>query len=382
MDEILTSPTCSQSVPLLSIVIPAHNAATDLRACLDSLKGHVPVSHEIIVIDDASTDDTAQVARLSGVRLFQKSAKSGPASCRNWGVHEALGQWVFFIDADVTVHPETIARAMSHLEAQPSLVALFGSYDDSPHDPGVVSQFRNLLHHHVHQSGQFHDNMKPANTFWTGCGFIRRDIFLQFGGFDYWRYKKPAIEDIEFGYRLSSAGHAIGLARDVLCKHRKRWTLRSMVRTDFMQRGLPWSLLLLRSGQKTNDLNVDRRQKIAALGAALFWLGLALSLVLPVPGLTISATMIAQMVLLNRGFYRLLHRCGGVRLACAGLPLMHLYYLVCLSSYATAIGVWLLVDRLKIVPGQASLRSSIPAPHLAKVQQESPRHVELTRHAS
>ncbi|MFM7317326.1 MAG: glycosyltransferase [bacterium] len=382
MDEILTSPTCSQSVPLLSIVIPAYNAAADLNACLDSLIGQIPVSHEIIVIDDASTDDTAEVARQYGVRLFQKSTKSGPASCRNWGVHEARGHWVFFIDADVTVHRETIARALSHLKAKPALVALFGSYDDRPHDPGLVSQFRNLLHHHVHQSGQFAANLKPAHTFWTGCGFIRRDIFLQFGGFDYWRYKKPAIEDIEFGYRLSSAGHAIGLARDVLCKHRKRWTLRSMVRTDFMQRGLPWSLLLLRSGQKSNDLNVDRRQKIAALGAAIFWLGLALSLVLPALGFAVSAAMIAQMYLLNRSFYQLLHRCGGIRLALAGLPLMHLYYLVCLSSYATAIGIWLLVDRLKILPGQASQPSSIPAPHLAVGQHESPRHVELSRHAS
>ncbi|MFM7590800.1 MAG: glycosyltransferase family 2 protein, partial [Isosphaeraceae bacterium] len=81
MDEILTSPTCSQSVPLLSIVIPAYNAAADLSACLDSLIGQIPVSHEIIVIDDASTDDTAEVARQYGVRLFQKSTKSGPASC-------------------------------------------------------------------------------------------------------------------------------------------------------------------------------------------------------------------------------------------------------------------------------------------------------------
>lgn len=379
MDEPLASPTCSLSAPVLSIVIPAHNAASDLRACLNSLQGHVPVSHEIIVIDDASTDDTAKVARTFGVRLLSKTTKSGPAACRNWGVHEALGRWVFFIDADVTVHPETIERAISHLQDQPSLAALFGSYDDQPHDPGVVSQFRNLLHHYVHQTGQFQDNLKPANTFWTGCGFIRRDIFIEFGGFDFWRYKKPAIEDIEFGYRLSAAGNEIALARDVLCKHRKKWTLRSMLRTDFMQRGLPWSLLLLRSQQKSNDLNVDRRQKIAALGAAIFWFGMGLSLVLPVLGLVISAAMITQMILLNHGFFLLLYRCCGTRRTLAGLALMHLYYLVCLSSYATAIGVWLLVDRLKIVPGRVNPHAAIPKPHLHGIKHELPLHPELHR---
>ncbi len=57
----------------------------------------------------------------------------------------------------------------------PALTALFGSYDDAPAAPGLVSQYRNLLHHFVHQQGVFRDEIRPAHTFWTGCGMIRRE---------------------------------------------------------------------------------------------------------------------------------------------------------------------------------------------------------------
>ena len=114
---------------------------------------------------------------------------------------------------------------MARFEADPGLAGLFGSYDDEPAAPGLVSRFRNLLHHYVHQAGTFVDDARPAQTFWTGCGLIRRDVFLEAGGFDPQLYRRPAIEDIELGYRMTRAGHRIVLARDVQATHLKRWTL-------------------------------------------------------------------------------------------------------------------------------------------------------------
>ena len=51
-----------------------------------------------------------------------------------------------------------------------------------PTAPGLVSRFRNLLHHYTHQKGPFRDVARPAHTFWTGCGAIRRDLFLAIAG--------------------------------------------------------------------------------------------------------------------------------------------------------------------------------------------------------
>lgn len=371
MDENLTCPTCfvepdSLFPILLSIVIPAYNASDDLRACLSSLQGTIPVPYEILVVDDASTDTTPQVAQEFAVSLFSRTIRSGPASARNLGCREAQGQWVFFIDADVTVEPDTIANALTHIHQNPSIDAIFGSYDNAPADPGLVSQFRNLLHHHVHQTGDFHDNIRQAQTFWTGCGFIRRDVFLKLGGFDHWRYNKPAIEDIEFGYRLIDAGHHTVLARNVLCKHRKRWTIPSMLRTDFFQRGLPWSLLMLRSTRQTNDLNVDKIQKLAALAAAQTWLGLLLAALVPFSGMAIALASCTLMISLNLNFFRLLRSRGGLILAFASIGLMNLYYLVCLSSYATAVLVWILQDKLGLLKTKSTLRPFPYSNHIAE----------------
>ena len=149
----------------------------------------------------------------------------GPAAARNTGAQAASAPLVFFLDADVAVHPDTFGRAVARFEADPGLAALFGSYDDCPAAPGLVSQFRNLLHHYVHQQGSFVDDARPARTFWTGCGAIRRQVFLDLGGFDPQLYRRPAIEDIELGYRLTRAGCRIDLARDIQATHLKRWTL-------------------------------------------------------------------------------------------------------------------------------------------------------------
>ena len=164
---------------------------------------------------------------------------------------------IFFLDADVAVHPETLGRALARFDADPALTAFFGSYDDQPGRTGFVSQYRNLLHHFVHQQGDFRDDIRPAHTFWTGCGMIRRDVFLEYGGFDPRLYPRPAIEDIELGYRLTRAGHRIVLARDVLATHMKRWTLAEMVRTDIFRRGVPWMLLIKRTG---DDRDRSERQ--------------------------------------------------------------------------------------------------------------------------
>ena len=104
---------------------------------------------------------------------------------------------------------------------------------------------------------------------------IRRQVFLDFGGFDPRLYRRPAIEDIELGYRLTRAGHRILLARDVLATHLKRWTLLEMIRTDIFRRGVPWTLLIKRSATIETDLNVKPGQQLCVAITGLVLLALA-----------------------------------------------------------------------------------------------------------
>jgi GT2 family glycosyltransferase len=344
MDDVPPGPTLpGPRRPALSVVIPVHNGGRDFERCLrrlrDSRRPGVESGFELVVVDDGSTDGSGALAASFGARVLTNPVPCGPASARNTGAQASSADLVFFLDADVAVHPDTLARALARFEADPGLAALFGSYDDRPEAPGLVSRFRNLLHHFVHQQGRFESEARPAHTFWTGCGAIRRRLFLDVGGFDPRLYARPAIEDIELGYRLTRAGHRILLARDVQATHLKRWTLGSMVMTDIFQRGVPWVILMNRIGVIETDLNVRRGQKVCVALVGL--LVLALAGVFWQPGLLVLAAACALgVVALNVDFYGFLARSRGVAFAAGSLPLHLVYYGCCGVSVLLAMGLW------------------------------------------
>jgi hypothetical protein len=320
------------------VVIPVHNGGHDLGRCLRALRDCCRPEDEIVVIDDGSTDGSAALAESFGARLLRHDRPLGPAAARNAGARAARNPIVFFLDADVVPHLDTLSRALDHLAANPDLAALFGSYDDTPDAPGLVSQYRNLLHHYVHQQGRFEGDARPAHTFWTGCGAIRRDVFLDLGGFDPLLYRRPAIEDIEFGYRMSRAGFKVVLARDVQATHLKRWTLMQVVRTDVFRRGVPWMLLMLRMKAAENDLNVEQSQRVCVAATGLGLLGLLAAPWYPV-ALALLGVNLATIVALNLGFYRFLARRRGRAFAAAALPLHYLYFCCCGLSVAIALAL-------------------------------------------
>ncbi len=250
----------------ISVVVPVHNACGELVHCLRALGEGERLADEIIVVDDASTDDSARVAHECGARVLGLPDKAhGPAVARNRGAAVATGDLVVFLDADVVVHPDTLALIEGQFNSSPEVAALFGSYDDHPTEPGVISRYYNLRHHWTHQHGT-----PEASTFWSGCGAIRRAIFVQVGGFDE-SYARPSVEDIALGRSLRLAGHRIRLCPDVQVTHLKRWTLRSWLQTDIIGRAIPWTQMLLREGNSLpNDLNLDWKSRASAILSWLF----------------------------------------------------------------------------------------------------------------
>ncbi|MGA2606487.1 MAG: glycosyltransferase family 2 protein [Terriglobia bacterium] len=248
----------------VSVVIPVYNAASNLQQCLASLSVSTVPPLECIVVDDASTDDSLEIAAQHGAKVLSTGGRLGPARARNIGAEAASGEIVFFLDADVCVSPDTISKIVNEFTQDPELDTVMGSYDDSPAAQNFMSQFRNLMHSYVHQ----HSNPK-AVTFWSGCGAIRRQVFLDSGGFDANRYQAPAIEDVELGYRLVQANRKLALNADIRVKHLKRWNLHSMIKTDFFHRAIPWSELTLRSGRMPNHLNLRISQRISVMLALM-----------------------------------------------------------------------------------------------------------------
>jgi UDP-N-acetylmuramyl pentapeptide synthase len=313
----------------ISVIIPVLNGAPFLGRCLESLTDSELQPLEYIVVDDRSTDGSDEIAAARGARTVRTERQAGPAAARNFGAARASGDVLVFVDSDVCVHRDTLARIQERFEAEPDLAALIGSYDDDPASPGLVSQYKNLLNHYVHQHGH-----PEAVAFWSACGAIRREVFMAEGGFPE-SYERPSVEDIDFGYRLRQAGHRIALDGTIQVKHLKRWTLGALVRSDIFDRALPWTRLILESGQLPNDLNVAVSQRISALLAWLCAVCAAAGLWWPVL-LAPAFLAAAGIVVLNRGFFRLLVVRRGWAFAAGALPLHFAYYLY--GSVAFAAG--------------------------------------------
>jgi GT2 family glycosyltransferase len=226
--------------PAISVIIPVHNGGENFRRCLSSIAEAIPPPDEIIAVLDGDTDVSRRLAESFGARAVKLPVPEGPARARNLGAYASQHEILFFIDSDVAICPDAVGQIVAAFRNDPSLAAVFGSYDDEPGATNFLSQYKNLLHHYVHQKGR-----EDASTFWGACGAIRREIFLAVDGFDE-RYRYPSIEDIEMGYRLKQAGLRIRLLKSLQVKHLKSWDLVSLVKSDVFHRALPWTELILR----------------------------------------------------------------------------------------------------------------------------------------
>ncbi|HEV2643319.1 MAG TPA: glycosyltransferase family A protein, partial [Candidatus Elarobacter sp.] len=219
---VVTGAAAAGRAPEFSVVVPARNCPDVLARSLGALRASDVASSawELIVVDDGSTDATPEVAARFADRVVRLGpGPRGPAFARNRGVEQARGEYLVFVDSDVCVHSDALGKLVAALRHDSDVVAVFGAYDTSPPERGLVSQYRNLLHHYVHWI-----NAGPATTFWAGCGAVRRDAFVAVGMFDERRFPRPQIEDIEVGYRLTARGHTIQLSPDIQGTHLKRWT--------------------------------------------------------------------------------------------------------------------------------------------------------------
>jgi GT2 family glycosyltransferase len=314
--------------PTLSIVVPAFHCAAMLQQCLRGLQAStLPRSAwELIVVDDGSPDNTSDVARATANRVLRiDDGPRGPANARNLGARAARGTVLVFIDADVVVAPSTLSGFASHFAADPTLGAAFGAYDDAPAKTDFISQYRNLLHRYVHilQPGD-------ADTFWAGCGAVRRDLFLAVGGFDSASYPRPQIEDIELGYRLRAGGARIILDPALTGTHLKRWTFSNMVRNDLRERAIPWMRLVLRRGELLHHgpLNLGAAEKLYTVLTALAAVALTLGVLLAnTPLFAIAALCLAVVLLGNATLLSWFAARRGAWFAAGVAPLRLLYYL-------------------------------------------------------
>lgn len=326
MRDVDSGGTGLTAIPLLSVVVPVHNAQLTIGKCLEALLANdLPRSQwELIVVDDSSTDTCPSTARRSADDYIQlEGGPRGPAYARNRGAEVARTNIFCFVDSDVCVHASALSRILDHFSRDPGLSGVFGSYDDRPEAPGFVSQYRNLLHHYIH-----HRNGGEVGSFWAGCGALTRTAFVGAGGFDHARYPRAQIEDVELGYRVRDRGGRIFLDPQIQGTHLKEWRLAQILRVDFGHRGVPWMELLLERGQLFGSgLSIGAQEKISVVLVGFFLLSLVAALLLgSLACLAVAGLCVVFLVGVNQPLLVWFARVRGAWFAVRVVPMLVLYH--------------------------------------------------------
>lgn len=282
------------------------------------------------MVDDGSQDNSAMIARQFGARVVEGNGRQGPAGARNQGAGIATGRYLFFTDSDCQLHPDTLSQMAHLLQTNPQLRAAIGSYDSAPAGTNPISRYKNLFHHYIHQTSQ-----PQATTFWAGCGAIERQTFLALGGFNARRYTRPAVEDIELGWRLRRQGGQIRLAPQIQIKHLKKWTLLSLLKSDILDRAIPWSQLLLEQNALPADLNLQWSHRLSAM--AVWGLLVAIGGRYRYP----AGILTLFLLLANHNLYYLFYRHHGPQFTLQAMLLHWLYYL-----YSSLAFLWVVISKI------------------------------------
>jgi len=190
---------------MISFIVPAHNEAALLPATLRAIRAAAGEPHEIVVVDDASTDETARVAQSQGARLISVELRQISA-VRNAGARLARGEYLFFVDADTVVNPAVVSEALHALR-------------DGAVAGGAPFRFEGELPRWVRIVEPFFLAYQRAARLAAGCFlFCHRDAFDKVGGFD------PSLfagEEIMLSQALQREGPFVVLREHVLTSGRK-----------------------------------------------------------------------------------------------------------------------------------------------------------------
>lgn len=221
------------AMSIVSVIIPTFNCADYLSDAVESVLAQTLNAHEIIVVDDGSTDPTQELVQKWGGRvLYFRQPHSGVAAARNRGIEAATGEFIAFLDADDLWEPEKLARQLHFFQSEPGVAACFTNFVhfgphgsrnafDSPH-----SSLSRLRKRKVGQAAYvisdptlFLDQLPPSSIpCLTSTLVVRRQCFEKVGRFD---ERLKVFEDAQMWSRLARY-FTFGYIDEVLVRRRLR----------------------------------------------------------------------------------------------------------------------------------------------------------------
>ncbi len=251
-----------QSEPVqVSVVVPAYNAAVSIASCISSLKEQeYDLPYEIIIVDDGSSDNTAQLAEASGVRVIKQERKRGAAAARNSGVEAAKGKLICFTDADCRPRNNWIQQLTLPFTDQ-EIIGAKGTYASEQTE--LVARFVQIEYEDKYDLLLTQDRINFIDTY---SAAYRKQILVANDGFDEQIFY---VEDQELSFRLAARGYQMVFYPQAVVTHLHSNSWSSYFRKKFMI-GY-WKAQILRRfpGRAVQDSHTPQVLKVQILLLAL-----------------------------------------------------------------------------------------------------------------
>jgi glycosyltransferase involved in cell wall biosynthesis len=301
------SESVSESLPLVSIVVPNYNHAASLPLTLGSLRAQTYPAVEILFVDDRSTDDSVAVAAGAGVAVLSTPVNGGPSAARNLGATHAKGEILLFVDSDVDLPPDTVDCAVALLRETPGAGAICGTLDDTPLvRDSLVQECRCLQAHYWRTSSE-----GVVSFLFTAICAMRADVFAEMGPFD---ERLRETEEVEYGQRLSQR-YPILLTSALHGRHRDDHRLWPLLRKVFHRCRLRVPLYAKR--RRTANGFETASRIWGSISALLAVLTLPLTVLIGGYGLIVAALFFVAFLACDASMYRFVLRGRGPWFAAA-----------------------------------------------------------------
>jgi glycosyltransferase involved in cell wall biosynthesis len=209
--------------PFISIIIPNRNADATIEKCLEAIFTLDDRNFEVVVVDDASEDNSVKIIKKLPCRLIRLEKHSGPSKARNIGAQNSRGDILFFTDADCLLPQDGLSLVRKTLAGHGSDIVLGGTYTQVPYDHGFFSAFQSAFINYSESK-----NWKRPDYVATHAMVIRAETFKGIGGFS--EDFLPLLEDVELSHRLRRAGYRLMIDPGFQVRHIFNYSLKKSFR--------------------------------------------------------------------------------------------------------------------------------------------------------